>query len=120
MRRFIKNPFDKASRVPDNTGLAPTHGLDNPNQLDRLPSMSKSLERQSMSPVEAKAEMDATLTSKADLLQTEDYLSAPNAIEKPLPSAKSSASTPSDDTTEEVSCCCQGWPAASGSGWEAG
>ena len=94
MRRFVRNAFDMRSRQP-NTGPEPSHGLDNPNQLDRMPSTSKALDRASMSPVEAKQELDASLTSKADLLQTEDY---PPAQEKP----SSSASTPSGDTSDEV------------------
>lgn len=100
MRRFVRNAFDLRSRQP-NTGPEPSHGLDNPNQLDRMPSTSKALDRVSISPVEAKQEMDATLSSKKDLLQTADY---PVADEKP---SRSSASTTSGNTTDEVGqrCC---------------
>lgn len=93
MRRFVERSLRSRQ---SNTGPEPSHGLDNPNQLDRMPSTSKALDRISISPIEAKQEMDAAMTSKADLLQTEDY---PVAHEKP---SHSSASTPSGNTTDEV------------------
>lgn len=101
MRRLNRPSLDRAkmdSLRPDEDANT---GTDNPTVIDRLPSMSKTLARGSMSPAEALKELEtANLDSRRDLLKTEDADTF-DASEKPVPLADPPSVPTSADSDDD-------------------
>ena len=89
MRRLNRPSLDP-SRASQEVIREEEPGAGYPTSIDRLPSMSKTLDKRSMTPVEAKLELETVnLDSRRDLLKTDDVTSFTTIgeTEKPVPLA---------------------------------